>query len=206
MNITKETERYINEHPSIKDCLKKGLINYSALSRDIAKELEVKNIDAILIACRRYKRKLKSSLSGKKIIEVLKDSKLEIKNKLIAVIIESDVYSPLIVELEKIITRKKEAFHIIQGSRTITLVTSEEFLKDIKKIFKNKIIKINEDLVEVIVKSTEKIETTPGVMAYLYSLFADAQINIIETMSTWTDTLFLIDKKDVSKVMDILRF
>ena len=38
INITKETENYIRDHPSIKDCLKKGLINYSSLSRKIGDE------------------------------------------------------------------------------------------------------------------------------------------------------------------------
>jgi len=39
MNITKLSEKYINEHPSIKDCVRKGLINYSSLTRQIASEL-----------------------------------------------------------------------------------------------------------------------------------------------------------------------
>ena len=56
-NITKLTEHYISEHPSIKDALKKGLINYSKLTRQIAEDMDIelkKNFDAILIACRRY--------------------------------------------------------------------------------------------------------------------------------------------------------
>ena len=43
-------------------------------------------------------------------------------------------------------------------------------------------------------------------MGYLYSLFGENGINIIETMSTWTDTLFVIEEKDVGRVMGILRF
>jgi len=60
-NITKLTEQYIAEHPSVKDCLKKGLINYSSLTRKLCKDLNLdlkKNFDAILIACRRYHRKI----------------------------------------------------------------------------------------------------------------------------------------------------
>jgi hypothetical protein len=61
MNITKLTESYIAEHPSVKDCLKKGFINYSSLTRQICKDLNLdakKNFDAVLIACRRYYRKI----------------------------------------------------------------------------------------------------------------------------------------------------
>ena len=38
---TELTEKYLSEHPSIKDCLKEGIINYSKLSRKIANELEI---------------------------------------------------------------------------------------------------------------------------------------------------------------------
>ena len=62
MNTTEITEKYLREHPSIKDCLKNNIVNYSKLSRKIAKDLEIEketSIEAILIACRRYARKLK---------------------------------------------------------------------------------------------------------------------------------------------------
>ena len=63
-NITKLTEGYIAEHPFVKDCLKKGLINYSSLTRQICQDLNLdprKNFDAILIACRRFYNKVKKS-------------------------------------------------------------------------------------------------------------------------------------------------
>jgi len=50
------------------------------------------------------------------------------------------------------------------------------------------------------------LEETVGVIAYLSNLLAENGINIIETMSTWTDTLFVISEKDIVKVMGLLRF
>ena len=38
---TELTEKYLAEHPSIKDCLREGVINYSKLSRKIAKDLNL---------------------------------------------------------------------------------------------------------------------------------------------------------------------
>ncbi|MFC1691575.1 ACT domain-containing protein, partial [Nanoarchaeota archaeon] len=87
-NITKLTEKYILEHPSIKDCLKKGLINYSALTRQISKDHKIEAFDAVLIACRRYKRKLKIDKANEEnILEILKKSKIETKNKIVAVVL-----------------------------------------------------------------------------------------------------------------------
>ncbi len=210
MNITKLAERYINEHPSIKDCIRKGLINYSSLTRQIASDSGVdpkKNFDAILIACRRYFRKIKKEdILENKILGILKSSKLEVKNKIIVVVVEKDVYFNHIVELHKEVKKRAEVFHVIEGSNTITLITASEFLDSIKKMFKNKILKITNDLAEVILKSSGDLEDTPGVIAYLTTLLAENGVNIIETMSTWTDTLFVVSEEDIAKVMSVLRF
>ena len=210
MSITKLTENYILEHSSIKDCLKNGLINYSSLSRQIASELKLdlkKNFDAILIACRRFKRKLKKEeVHENKILKILKESKIEIKNKIIAVVLEKDIFFENLIYLEKEIKKKKEIFRVIESASGITLITTEDFLDLIKKYFKNKIILENKNLAEITIKSPKEIETTPGAYAYLCSLFGENNINIVETLSCWTDTIFLVKEEDVGKVMGLLKF
>ncbi len=209
-NITKLTQSYISEHPSVKDCLKNGLINYSSLSRHIASELKLdlkKNFDAILIACRRFRRKLKKEeIFENKILKVLKESKVEVKNKVIAIVLEKDIFFENLFNLEKEIKKRNEIFRIIEGISAITIITTEDFLGLIKKYFKNKIILENKNLVEITIKSPEEIETLPGTYAYLCSLFSENNINIVETLSCWTDTIFLIQENDVGKAVNLLRF
>ena len=210
MNITKLTESYILEHPSIKDCLKNGLINYSSLSRQIASETNLnlkKNFDAILIACRRLKRKLKKDeVFENKILKILKQSKIEIKNKIIAVVLEKDIFFGNLLNLEKEIRKRKEIFRIIEGISAITIITTEDFLDLIRKYFKNKIMLENKNLAEITIKSPQEIETTPGTYAYMCSLFGENNINIMATLSCFTDTIFLIKEEDVGKVMGSLKF
>ena len=209
-NITKLTESYILGHPSIKDCLKNGLINYSSLSRQIAFDLKLnlkKNFDAVLIACRRFKRKLKKEDSHEnKILRILKESKIEIKNKVVAVVLEKDIFFGNLLNIEREIKKSKEIFRVIEGLSAITIITTEDFLDLIKKYFKNKIIVENKNLAEITIKSPKEIETTPGTYAYLCSLFGENNINIVETLSCWTDTIFLVKEEDVGKVMGLLRF
>ncbi len=210
MNITKLTENYIQEHPSVKDCLKKDLVNFSSLSREIAIELKLdikKNFDAILIACRRYQRKISSEkLFESQILKILKESKIEIKNKIIAVVLEKDIFFENLINLEKEIKKKKEIFRIIESVSGITIITTEEFLDLVKKYFKNKIILENRSLAEITIKSPKEIETTPGTYAYMCSLFGENNINIVETLSCYTDTIFLVKEEDVGKAIGLLRF
>ena len=209
-SITKITEEYISNHPSVKDCLKNDLINFSSLSRKIAKELDLnlkKNFDAILIACRRFQRKLKNEEAAEsKILRILKKSRIEIKNKVIAVVLEKDIFFGTLLSLEKDIRKKNEVFRIIDGASAVTVITNEEFLDTIRKYFKNSIIVENTRLAEITIKSPEEMETTPGAYAYLCSLLGENNINIVETLSCWTDTIFLVDEKDAGKVMGLLRF
>ena len=209
-SITKLTEDYILEHPSVKDCLKNDLVNFSSLSRKIAEELGLnpkKNFDAILIACRRFQRKLrKEETSESRILRILKKSKVEIKNKIIAIVLERDIYFENLISLEKEIKKRREIFRIIEGASGVTVITTEDFIDLIKKYFKNKIILENKNLAEIMIKSPEEIETTPGTYAYLASLFGENNINIVESMSCFTDTIFLIKEEDVGKAIGLLRF
>ena len=209
MSIQKSVEEYISGSNNIRDCLKKNLVNYSALTRKISKELnfKAKDFDAVLVACRRYGEKIRKKTGYERPIKkLLKNSKLEIKNKVAVAVVEKTIFFNNLADLQKEVKRKNELFRIIEGINAITIITSEEFLERIKELFRNKIIKINKNLVEVTVKSSEELEEIPGVMAYLYSLFGDKGINIVETMSCWTDTIFVIEEKDLSRVMEVLRF
>lgn len=210
MSITKLAEKYILEHPSIKDCLKNDLVNFSSLSRKIASDLNLgrkKNFDAILTACRRFQGRLKGEEElEKKILRILKGSRIEIKNKMAAVVLEKDAYQGYLNNLEKEIKKKKEIFRIIEGASAITIIVLEDFLALIRRYFKNKIIIENRNLAEITIKSPEDIETTPGAYAYLCSLFGENGINIVETLSCWTDTIFLVKEEDAGRVINLMKF
>jgi len=206
VTITKLTQEFIQKNPSIKDCLRKGLINYSALSRLISKEQKGTTKEAILIAARRYKEKIfKQPNYENKIKTLLKNTEIEVKNKIFTLQVEKR-YSERTPELQKKIAKEQGIFYQIEGSSAITLISSDRYKKDIKQIHKNYIINESENLVLVILKSGKEIEHIPGVVAYLYSLFAENNINIIEEMSCWTDTLFVVKEKDLNKIIELLKF
>jgi len=210
VNITSLTEHYISEHPFVKDCIKKGLINYSSLTRQICLDLNIseeKNFDAILIACRRFYRKIRTeATTEKKILDILKNSKIEVRNKINVLVLEKNIFVSNLLEIEKEAKKFSETFHIIEGANAITVITSNEFANKVKNFFRNKIIKESANLVEIILISPTQIETTSGVISYIYSLLGENNVNVIETLSCWTDTIFLVEEKDLSKVMEFLRF
>ena len=207
---TELTEKYLSEHPSIKDCLKHGIVNYSKLSRKIAKEINIEkkaSLEAILIACRRYEMKLKdANIREKKILGILKRSELEIKNKIVVVIIGKNIYMEKLLEMEKKTRKTADPFYAIEGTKVFTIILSEKYLDDFKKLFGRNIIKSSKNLTMITIKSTTDMENTPGVIAYITSLFSEHGINIVETMSCWTDTIFIVTEQDMPAVMQFFKF
>jgi len=204
------TEKYLSEHPSIKDCLREGIINYSKLSRKIAKELgieKITSIEAILIAARRYENKIKKEkIREDKILEILKQSELEIKNKIIVAIVQKNFTAETLLDFEKKIKKNADIVYLIEGTKTYTVITSEKYFEEIKRTFSNKIIKTANNQAMIIMKNPKGIEETTGFTAYLYSRFGEYGVNILETMSCWTDTIFVISEDDIATTMKFLKF
>ena len=207
---TELTNEYINKHPNIKDCLKHGIVNYSKLSRKIAQELNIQkktSLEAILIACRRYEQRIiNEKILEDKIIEILTNSELEIKNKIVVAIINKNNYIEKLIDIEKKIRGTTDVFYAIEGTKVFTVIISEKYLDDIQSIFNKNIIKITKELAMITIKSSKDMENTPGVVAYISSLFSEHGINIVETMSCWTDTIFVVLEEDIPTVMNFLRF
>jgi hypothetical protein len=206
MKTTAElTIEYIKSHPNIKSCLKNGLINYSSLARQISKELKIEkktSIEAILVAARRFQDKLsKEKVYEKKIKYLLRDSEIEIKNKIVVFIVNKTINPDSFQKIQK-----SGLLSVLEGSNSYTIITQEKNTSQLEKKLKGFIIKTNKDLALINIKSGKDIENIPGVIAYLTSLFAENGVNILEFLSSWTDTLFVIDKKDVNKVIEFLEF
>ncbi len=208
MNAASTVKLFIDSHPNIKACLKRDLINYSALSREILKEkgLQKSSFEAVLVACRRYAEKARLPAGQEKhIIALLRKSSFEMKNRVCVAITSNLVPFSSIIELAAEITKERGLFHLIEGSETFTIISEQRFYTKITQRFKHRMIDEKKDLVEIMVKMPKEIEQVPGITGYLYSLFGENNINILETMSSWTDTLFVIEEKDAEKAMRILR-
>lgn len=209
-NTSELTNEYINEHPYVKNCLKKGLINYSALARHIAKELDIEkksSKEAILIAARRKHDYLKKgSTQEKEISKLLSNSEIEIRNKIVVFILEKNINFDIIEKIQIQIKKESGSSYVLEGSDNYTIITQEKYIHLIEKSMKSAIIKLNKKMVLINIKSQKDIETIPGVVSYLTSLFAENGVNIFEFLSCWTDTIFIIDSKDLNKSINFLKF
>ncbi len=187
-SIAKQVFAWIRERPYIVYALKKDLINFSSLARMVQKELNIKNFDAVIVAIRRYQKEIDIVKStGKEIIDLLRKSRLEIKTGVNVYIVKP--YATKDVE-------KSKYLHLIKGSSATTIISEEKLDIDY--------IKKKENMLEVKIISPPEIENIAGVTAYICSALAERGINIAETYSCYTDTIFIFDKKDLTRVVETL--
>ncbi|MDR0335130.1 MAG: ACT domain-containing protein [Methanomassiliicoccaceae archaeon] len=206
-SLAEKTRSYIDAHPSIKDCVSKGLVSYSSLARLIMKDLSIDNEEAVMIACRRYADKLSvTSDHEKDILKILKDSRLEMRTKICIVTAKNDwTVLHKMDNLFKDLWNENSIMQVVQSASAVTII-ADRSLKDriTDTVGRFNVIKIRENLVEIAVKSPEKIVDTSGVIAYLITNLSDAGINIEETVSCHTDTIFIVKEADMIDAYSVL--
>ena len=198
-SVAERTRAYIDAHPSIKDCISKDLINYSSLARQIMKDRGIKNEEAVMIACRGYAVKLAKRDHERDILRILAGSRLEVKTKICIVTAKNDwtVLQRLETVFQKFIN-EKAIMQVIQGAQAITVIADEKLKSEVvNAVGRENILKVRQDLVEITVKSPERIVETSGVFAFLASNLAENNVNVVETVSCYTDTIFIVNEADM---------
>ena len=197
---------YIDTHPSIKDGMRMGIINLSALARKIMEEKGIKSEEAALMACRRYELDPRSRINEEAILKVLRRSKLEIRTKVVTMTVRPSWH--MYGKLEKMMSAmrgREGAMHVIQGTAGVTLIMDGSVAREVREILgEDEILKEGKDLVELIVNSPDVIEDVPGILSFLASSLSSKGINFLEVISCYKDTMFVIEQKDMMAAFDTL--
>ena len=204
-SVSRITQKYIREHPSIADCLDRGLINYSALAREICAEHELDSFDAVVIACRRYFERRKPRESNEqRVTALIKHAKVRLRNKIAVVVVDKSNSLEKATALQKSIKKDRGDFNLIEGEEVITIITNTDYVSQMRELFGSRLRRVSKGLVQITMIFDQRLETTSGVVSYIYRLFAENSINIREEMSCWTDVMVVIDENDAARAMQVL--
>lgn len=204
MNTTLATHHYIKQRAYLRNCLAQGIINQSALARQIATAINADSLEAVQMAIRRYPLHDKST-PQESAGNLLQLAKLVLRTKIVVATVDKKNALSRALTLQQIIVKKNGDFRLIEGEETFSIISSEEYLDAIKDTFSSAIRNVSSKLTQVSLIFPEKIATTIGVCAYLYTLLAEHGINICEEMSCWKDVMIVIEDKDATKVIELLQ-
>lgn len=198
---------YIDLHPSIKDGVRMGIVNLSALARRIVDEVpEVTSEEAALVACRRYEVDPNEEINEEAIRRVLDRSKLEMRTNVDVVTVRPSrgLSSRLEGAMEEL-GSSTTPLHVIRGSAGVTVVTDGAAADEVVELVgESEVVSRRSGLVELVVTSPEVIEETPGILAYLATTLSSRGINLVEVVSTYRDTIFVIEEEDLPPAFETL--
>ena len=204
------TREYIDEHPSIREALKDEIVNYTALARKIQSERDVRNEEAVTIACRRYERGLtEDSESMRAVRAIVRKSRLQVQSRVALIRFEDD-WEVLDALLE--IGRKRlvdlphrRVFQIFQGTRAITVLCEEDFLPALLPAIPERLLlRLERGLATLAFRSLPEVSVTPGVLSYMADALFQRGINCLETVSVHTDSIFVFADADVIRAYQAL--
>lgn len=184
--ISKQVKTYIERKPYILEAIEQNIVNYSALAREICKDLNLKKEDAVkasLIRAGETYRKTKRK-TQQKAIKILRDANFSIKNKIAA------LHHSTFVDIKAIAYSKTPSGYM--------------FFLDENVARNSTFKKIDYDLAILHIKSSEEIEHTPGVIAFILSALASEGINVSHVMGCREDTFVVVKEHDAPIAFRIL--
>ena len=187
MTIAQNVRRYMRNKPYLLEALEKGIVNLSELSRQIQEELKTENTSAVKAALRRFAEELQRHKQKReeKVLQVLKRSGMAVYDRKSVMITNKEI-------------AVKNALKVDLLNKYVYLLDRSDLPERISALVKH------EDCTMIVVHSPEELENTPGVVAFLATLLAEQNVNIIEFISCWTETILVVEKKDSLKAYEVL--
>lgn len=190
-NISSLVWLYVKRRPYLKEVIREGVVNYSALARKISIEAfgDVGKENAVKMALIRLTKKMEELESGieGRILRLLKSSSMLIKSK-VAVIISARQIEGL------------KPLSYAKSGRHITYILEQRELEALEK----KPSRVEENLNLITIESPEELEEVPGVISYILGALASEGINVVEFISCYTDTLLVVKQADTERAFAIL--
>lgn len=197
---------YLDAHPTLGDAIRLRIANYSAIARRVSEDLGLPSTDAVLAACRRYPHGRGETAREAGVHRVMRKSRLETRTKVAALTLSqgAEVLQRLGDIVEELLDESLLC-RVIQVSRgTVVIVDEDSVPRVLRSLRESQLISVRKNLVEVSVTSPESIEETPGLLRHLAGVLAAQGINIVEALSCYTDTIFLLQDDDLPAALGAL--
>ncbi|KXB01397.1 hypothetical protein AKJ45_01630 [candidate division MSBL1 archaeon SCGC-AAA261F19] len=201
MSISKATKKVVSRYPFIRESLRDGLVNYRALARKILKEVSEEcdreiNLEAIVTAARRYRKELSRESRENRIDEILAKAKVSMRGN-VGVVTAGSGWR-ISEKVRKIAEKVSDAdpLQIVQGRRLTTVVADHEDIDKVAEILGEEVEVVERGLSSVTVISPKEIAHVPGVIARMTQRLLGESINIVEMMSCYKDTIFILEREN----------
>lgn len=214
ISIPSAVETVIKKRPFLESALNEGLINLSALARQLKPEIEKLvgrevNDSAVIMALNRLVPKLGEVTSQcvNNIVENLGD--ITVRSNLADYTFRNtpSLHKKQTVLMERIKDLGNIFCTFSQGIAETTLVVSESIIDLVDEIFaEEQMISKNDNLSLITVQLPDDNTLYPGVYYFLFKELAWDNINIVEVISTTNEFTIVLNSCDVQHAFGVLMY
>jgi hypothetical protein len=212
LTIPNAVEEVIKKKPFLEGALVEGLVNLSALARQLKPEVEKKvgkevNDSAVIMALNRLVPRLEllSAMKFKKVVENIGDIIVRSNLADYAFANSPTLYEKQAQLLERVRNVKDLFCTFSQGIYETTLVVSSSIAPLVDDIFRSEThIAKTTNLSSITVKLPIENTVCPGVYYYIFKELAWDNINILEVISTTTEFTVVVSDEDIHRAFTIL--
>jgi aspartokinase len=209
IKVTEILRKVLKKYPLYAEALGHGIVNYSALTRILKKEIqhermEVVSNEAIAIALKRSAEEQKWRVTLDKSVQPV--NSITIRPHISVVSFEK---SPRINAIHKKMLqyaeRRPSSFlQFDYGMGDVNFVINEELTPDLIHLAKEEKLLVRFDHCSLItINMPYKSLDYPGVCARFFRSFAWEQINLITFFHTYGELSFVVEEKDAKKTYEI---
>lgn len=187
MTTAQDVRNYLRNKPYLLEALEKGIVNLSELSRQIQEELKTKNTTATKAALRRFAEELgrHKQKREEKVLQILKRSGFAVYDRKAVIITAKEIAN-------------QNGMKVDLPDKFVYLLDRADLPERVNTLIKH------DNCTMIVINSPEELEATVGVVAFLTTLLAEANVNIVEFVSCWTETIIVVEKKDSLKAYEAL--
>jgi hypothetical protein len=212
ITISETVENIVRKSPFLEEALARGLINLSALAREIKPEIEKELMKkategAIVMALKRLSAKIKQ-VQKKEVHWFASSPDLMVRSNLTEITIanSSTMLQKLRKLLEQIRFNENYFLTITQGIYETTIIVSKNLEDKLKKIFAGeKIISKFENLSSITIQLPEGSTRIPGIYSFILKALAWEAINLVEVVSTCNEFTMILESANSDRAFSILK-
>ena len=209
--ISQAIEEAISTTPYLEEGLARGLINLSALARQIKpkiqKRLYKKDISegALVMALRRLKPRISRKTDFSKLFSRMEN--ITVRSNLVEItMINSAEVDQIRRNLMKLIaTEKNSFFNLMQGVKESTIVISKNLEHIVSKHLSGKAISKIDNLSSITIALPPENRKTPGVYYILLKNLAWNNINVVEVISNFNEISLVFDNSVIDKAFSLIK-
>ncbi len=211
VTIAHLVKKMVSDRPMLQETMRQGIISYGALAEKLKKDIEAElgktvKESAIVMALRRYAETLESHQPKKAALLFGPDIVMKSGIADIAVMKSNSLASKL-EKLYRIVDfGKGDILNLVHGNYEVGIITNEKHISQVMKILEHEKVILKEKNLAAIAMSISKEHLyTPGSIFIAVRKLAWDNVNIFEIVSTTTELIFIVSKKDAVRAYNSLQ-